>query len=92
MTKADFVRVIKEAGNFASLKAAEEALDGVALGFLEAAKRGEEVTLPGMCKFSVAEKPEHDARNPKTGETIHVPAKRVVKVKVLGKAKEEVNK
>jgi nucleoid DNA-binding protein len=45
-----------------------------------------------MCKFSVTEKPEHDARNPKTGETIHVPAKKIVKVKVLGKAKEEVNK
>ena len=92
MTKSDFVRVIKEAGNFASLRAAEEALDGVALGFLEAARRGEEVTLPGVCKFSVAEKPAHDARNPKTGETVHVEAKKSVKTKVLGKVKEEVNK
>jgi nucleoid DNA-binding protein len=79
MTKADFVRVIKEAGNFASLKAAEEALDGVALGFLEAAKRGEEVTLPGMCKFSVAEKPEHDARNPKMVKIFQLLPKRLLK-------------
>lgn len=43
--------------------------------------QGERVTLMGFGTLSVQEKPARTARNPRTGETVKVKAKRVVKFK-----------
>lgn len=40
---------------------------------------GEEVTLPGIGKLKVSTRGARAGRNPKTGDAIQVPAKRVVK-------------
>ena len=49
---------------------------------------GEEVTLPGLGKLRTSERAAREGRNPKTGETIQVPAKWVVKFSA-GKALED---
>lgn len=36
-----------------------------------------EVTLPGLGKLTVKVRAARDGRNPKTGETVHIPVKRV---------------
>ena len=51
---------------------------------------GDEVLIPGLAKFIVVDVPARTARNPQTGEVINVPAKKKVKVKVLGELKESV--
>jgi len=38
--------------------------------------RGEEVVLTGFGKFKVAQRKEREGRNPKTGETIQISAKK----------------
>lgn len=49
-------------------------------GILEAElKAGGEVTLPGIGKLKVKTRPARVGRNPATGVTIQIPAKRVVK-------------
>lgn len=40
---------------------------------------GEEVTLPGVGKLKIKNRPARAGRNPKTGAAISIPAKRVVK-------------
>ncbi len=40
-------------------------------------KKGAEVTLPGIGKLSVKHRPARTGRNPKTGETIEIEAKRL---------------
>lgn len=40
---------------------------------------GRIVTIPGIGKLRVIDKPARKSRNPRTGETIEVPAKRAVK-------------
>ncbi len=40
---------------------------------------GEEVTIPGVGKLKVHTRPARAGRNPKTGEAISIPSKRVVK-------------
>jgi DNA-binding protein HU-beta len=40
---------------------------------------GNELNIPGFGKFKVTDKPERQARNPKTGEMMTVPPKRVFK-------------
>ncbi len=44
-------------------------------------KTGDKVTLLGFGAFSVSERAAREGRNPKSGETITIPAKKVVKFK-----------
>ena len=46
--------------------------------------------IPGFLKFSVGDQEARVARNPRTGETIDVPAKKKVKVKILERLKSSV--
>jgi len=42
----------------------------------EAARAGDEVSLPGFGKFKVRDREAREARNPQTGKTVQVPAQR----------------
>lgn len=67
-------RVAQEHGlNKAQAKAM---IDTVLNAITEAASTGTEVSLPGFGKFKVQNRPEREARNPRTGETINVAASR----------------
>lgn len=59
----------------------EKALKAVLETVAAAVKAGDKVSLPGWLTISVADRPERVARNPATGASITVPAKKVVKVK-----------
>jgi DNA-binding protein HU-beta len=46
----------------------------------EAARAGEEVRLTGLLTVKVADRPARTGRNPRTGESITIPAGRVVRI------------
>ncbi len=48
---------------------------------VEALKNGESVTLTGFGVFKVVHRPAREARNPRTGEKITVPARKVPQFK-----------
>jgi DNA-binding protein HU-beta len=52
---------------------------------------GHEVNIPAFGKFRVKAKPEREARNPRTGETMTVLAKTVPNVLLAKALKERVN-
>lgn len=52
---------------------------------------GDSVIISGFGKFCVREKKAHKGRNPKTGETITLPARKVVTFKVSRVLKERIN-
>lgn len=54
-------------------------------------KAGDKVEIPGFGSFFAVSKAATTARNPKTGETVNVPAKRVPKFKVSSTFKSELN-
>ena len=56
--------------------AAKRAVEAVIGGIIEAAKKGEEVTLPGFGKFKVRDSAARQGRNPGTGATIKIAASR----------------
>lgn len=71
-----------------------EAKDFVELFFekiREALEAGESVKLSGFGGFAVREKNSRPGRNPKTGETVPVSARRVVTYRASQKVKEEVS-
>lgn len=62
----------------ADAKRALESFIGTTSGAL---KQGERVALVGFGSFTVAKRAARKGRNPKTKETINIPAKKVVKFK-----------
>lgn len=54
-------------------------------------KEGGKVSLVGFGSWSVSEKPEREGRNPQTGKTIKIAAKKVVKFKAGSELADAVN-
>jgi len=53
---------------------AKQVVEAVFAAIVEAASKGEEVSLPGFGKFKVAAREARQGRNPATGETIQIAA------------------
>lgn len=71
---------------------AKEELDRVVECIVDAIASGEGVRLMGLGTFTVEDKPARVARNPRTGETVQVPAKKAPKFKISTALKDAVNK
>lgn len=92
MKKSEFVKKITEdvrdTGEFAVTQRETEAyLDAIKHVVMGALKDGDDVSIPGFLKFSTADQAARIGRNPATGESIEIPAKKKVKVKILGDLK-----
>ena len=84
MNKSELIDAIAAEADI-SKAAAAKALDGMVAAVTDALKKGDTVTLVGFGTFSVGERAERSGRNPKTGETIKIPAARSPKFRA-GKA------
>lgn len=80
MTKAQLIDAIAKKAKI-SKKAAGAAIDTFIDSVTAALKKGDKVTLVGFGTFLAAKRKARTAKNPQTGETIKVPAKRVPKFK-----------
>jgi len=69
---------------------AEQAVEKVIEVIIGSLKKGEEVSIAGLGIFSVKERAARQARNPRTGEAISVPAMKVPKFKASKHLKEAV--
>ena len=81
MNKKEFVDLYAVKGNFESKAEAERKLDALLGLFSEVLVKGDDVNFIGWGKFEVKETPARTGRNPKTGEEVAIPAKKVVKFK-----------
>jgi integration host factor subunit beta len=91
MTKADLVeQVAKEAEM--TKKDAEQLVEVVFDSIVDALNKGDKIELRGFGSFRVRERNARKGRNPKTGETVSIPAKRVAYFKPGKELKEIVNK
>jgi len=80
MNKGEMVeKVAKECA--LSKAAAEKVMASVFGAITDAMAAGDKVTLLGFGTFSVSERAAREGRNPQTGKTINIPAKKVVKFK-----------
>ncbi len=87
ITKGEIVtHLAKKTGT--TKKVANQFLDElVKLSYREAKK---DFTLPGLGKLTVANRKQRIGRNPATGETMVIPAKKVLKFKVGKQAQDAV--
>ncbi len=68
-----------------------KALDAFVAAVTKALKKGDEVRLVGFGTFAVSKRAATTARNPRTGETIKVPAKKQAKFKAGKTLQDSVN-
>ncbi|MDE5788460.1 MAG: HU family DNA-binding protein [Bacteroidaceae bacterium] len=81
MNKTDLIAQIAEGAGLSKVDA-KKAMD-VAIDAVKAAlAAGDKVQIPGVLTLSVEERAERKGINPATQQTIVIPAKKVVKVKV----------
>ena len=71
--------------------AAGEAVDATFAAVTEALKKGDEVRIIGFGNFSVTQRAATEGRNPRTGETIKIPASKTPKFKAGKGLKDSVN-
>lgn len=80
MTKAELVEAMATGADITK-SAASSALDAYVDAVSKELKKGGKISLVGFGTFSVSKRKAREGRNPKTGETIKIPAKKVVKFK-----------
>jgi DNA-binding protein HU-beta len=71
---------------------AKKALDAFVNSTTKALKKGDRVALVGFGSFSVSKRAAREGRNPQTGKTIKIAAKKVAKFKAGSELAEIVNK
>ena len=84
MNKADLINHVAEAAGLTKASASD-AVEAVLGGITGTLANGGSVSLVGFGTFSVTDRAARTARNPRTGETINVPASKAPKFKA-GKA------
>lgn len=91
MLKSEFTKKVKEELELSSIKAAEEMIDKFTALLSDIVKSGDEAPLGNLGKFVVVERAARKCRNPQTGETMEVPAKKAVKFKPAAAFKKVVS-
>ena len=90
MNKSQLIEALAKAENLA-LKKAEEVVNTVFGDMEKALTRGERVEIRGFGSFVMREYGSYQGRNPKTGESVTVPPKKLPFFKVGKELKELVD-
>lgn len=90
MTKAGIVNDVYERVGVTKKEAAEY-VDAVFDAMKDTLSEGEDVKISGFGKFEVRQKGERVGRNPRTGEEIMIPERKVPRFKVSQVLKDELN-
>lgn len=90
MNKTELVDAVAEGADL-SKAAAGRAVDSLIASITAALQKGEQVALVGFGTFLVRDRAERAGRNPRTGETITIPAAKNPAFKAGKALKEAVN-
>ena len=90
MTKAELVEDVARAAELTK-KDAERLVEIVFESIIESLNQGEKIELRGFGSFRVRERGARRGRNPKTGDPVSIPAKRVPYFKPGKELKELIN-
>lgn len=89
MNQKEFIKKISSDTGFTQ-KDITDVFTSIEKNLIQALVDGVPVKLISGVTFNSVDKPETTARNPRTGETVVVPAKRVCKVKLTNSFKDKL--
>jgi DNA-binding protein HU-beta len=90
MSKAEFVKTLKDKAVLATLAQAEAAYDGLFSILADTLKKGDAISISGFGGFKVVQRKARKGRNPRTGKEIQIPASKAVKFTPGKKLKENL--
>jgi DNA-binding protein HU-beta len=79
MKKSEIVKILQEKARLSTTVQAEEAYDALFSIIAGTLKNGEPIAISGFGRFRTVDRAARKGRNPRTGETIQIPASRTVK-------------
>ena len=82
MTKSELIEIITAKQKHLPARDVELALKQILEIMSDALSQGQRIEIRGFGSFSLSRRQPRVGRNPKSGERVHVPAKRSVKFKV----------
>ena len=91
MTKAELVEEVSRVSDLTK-KDSEVIVDTVFKSIVDALHRGEKIELRGFGSFRIRSRGARLGRNPKTGERVEVPPKRIPYFKPGKELKEQLNR
>lgn len=91
MTKADLVEIVAKEADMTK-KDVEQLVEIIFDSIVSTLNNGEKIELRGFGSFRVRQRNARKGRNPKTGEPVDIPAKRVAYFKPGKDLKEIINK
>lgn len=80
MNKSELIESIADKSGLSKADAAK-ALDGLIESVTEGLSKGDRIALIGFGSWSVEQRSARTGRNPRTGDEIQIPAKKVIKFK-----------
>jgi len=91
MKKSDIVEMLLEEFPDLDRKTVANVVNGTFEAMMEALAEGKRIEIRGLGTFRIKSRPAKIARNPKTGEKIKVPSKKVVHFKIGKVLKAKLN-
>jgi integration host factor subunit beta len=77
MTKSELVERLCRAEGSLSRHQAESLVNGIFDSMVQALQDGEKIEVRGLGSFTIRERKAREARNPKTGDTVEISAKKI---------------
>ena len=91
LTKASLIEAVSRAAEV-SLKGSAAIVELILDGMVRAIRAGDKVELRGFGSFGTRQRKPRTGRNPKTGTSVSVPARRIPFFKASRELKELINK
>ena len=92
MTKSELIQILAERNPHLYLRDVEKIVETIFDEITDALSRGDRVELRGFGAFSVKHRDARTGRNPRTGESVEVPAKKLPFFKTGKLLRERLNK
>ena len=91
MRRSELIISVVERLPYLTLKNTEIIVDTIFDRMVESLGQGERIEIRGFGSFALKHRAARDGRNPKTGETVHIPARRMPHFKIGKELYERIN-
>ncbi len=91
MTRSELVILVANRLSYLTKQDAEIIVDTMFNSMIESLAQGERIEIRGFGSFAVKHRDDREGRNPKTGEPVHIPAKRLPHFKMGKELYERIN-
>ena len=91
MTKSELIERLCRAEGSLSRQQAESVVNAIFDSMVQALQDGEKIEIRGLGSFTIRERKAREARNPKTGDAVEIPAKKMPFFKTGKELRERVD-